>query len=154
MESWEPRFWAKVDKAGAGGCWWWMGSRCRTKDGESTYGLLRVGRRVQRAHRLSWELHFGAILKGQCVLHKCDNPACVNPRHLWIGTQKDNARDRSSKGRNNPPIGCHNGAAKLNPAAVRAIRDSDWTGSRLADFYGVSRGTISLVRRKRTWAHV
>jgi len=99
---WQQRFWNYVDKNGANGCWVWTASRHRFG-----YGLLvkeqsttKKRGRHRTAHRLSWELHNGAIPKGLSVLHHCDNPPCVNPAHLFLGTQADNNRDMFAKGRN------------------------------------------------------
>jgi len=86
------RFWEKVDKSGD--CWTWKGGTFRFG-----YGSFRVGDRRIPAHRVSWELAFGKIADGMCVLHTCDNPGCVNPAHLRLGTQQDNVRDAREKGR-------------------------------------------------------
>lgn len=87
------RFWAKVIKTGE--CWEWQGPDQRG------YGIFGW----KRAHRVSWELHHGPIPPGQHVLHQCDNPPCVNPEHLWLGTPRDNASDRGAKGRTYiPPL--------------------------------------------------
>ena len=89
------RFWAKVDKLGEFDCWLWTGRRAKRYG----YGELYrgPGQTVGKAHRISWELHHGPTdLK---VLHTCDNPACVNPAHLFLGTQQDNLRDMRDKGR-------------------------------------------------------
>ena len=77
------------------GCWLWFGAL----DGYKKYGCFRVGKKNLRAHRVSWELYRGSIPKGMQVLHKCDVPPCVNPDHLWIGTQRDNVNDMIRKGR-------------------------------------------------------
>lgn len=93
----EQRFWAKVDKTDD--CWLWSGS----KSGLYGHGEIGRGRRTEgkvKTHRLSWELHNGSIPKGMHVLHKCDNGLCVNPDHLFLGTQKDNMVDMAKKGRN------------------------------------------------------
>lgn len=88
----EDRFWAKVDRGGE--CWRW------TADCDSSgYGSLKTGHTKVSAHRLSWQLHHGQIPPGQSVLHRCDNPRCVRPDHLFLGTQADNIADMVAKGR-------------------------------------------------------
>jgi hypothetical protein len=91
----ETRLWEKVQKEPNGGCWLWTGG---TTNGG--YGVIGVGRgRLHRAHRISWEIANGPIPDGLKVLHRCDNPPCVNPAHLFLGTQVDNMRDCAAKGR-------------------------------------------------------
>jgi len=98
------RFWAKVNKNGPtpehalGPCWVWTGARS-----QFGYGNLTTNGKQENAHRVSWEIHFGPIPDGIRVLHACDNPPCVRPFHLFLGTQKDNNRDREAKGRGNHP---------------------------------------------------
>ena len=86
----EQRFWKKVQKTNS--CWLWMGSSC-------VYGHLTINYKSVYAHRFSWEIHFGPIPKNLCVLHRCDNPLCVNPNHLLLGTHRENMVDRDKKGR-------------------------------------------------------
>jgi hypothetical protein len=86
------RFWAKVSKGD--GCWIWTGSR-----NPKGYGRLNTGNRVRLAHAISWELSHGAVPDGLWVLHRCDNPPCVRPDHLWLGTAADNTADMVAKGR-------------------------------------------------------
>lgn len=89
----EERFWAKVNKTRS--CWVWLG-----KPRGFGYGRIELlGGQTQSTHRYSWELHNGPIPTGMAVLHKCDVPQCVNPDHLFLGTQLENMRDRRSKGR-------------------------------------------------------
>lgn len=91
-------FWTRVDRSE--GCWHWQGKR-----DSNGYGLIQLhrGARRQLAHRISWQLHFGAIPNGLLVCHHCDNPPCVNPQHLFVGTQSDNLWDASRKGRLSVP---------------------------------------------------
>ena len=109
---WEFRFWVRVVKR-KGGCWEWIGPRDR-------YGYGRASRikKPVRCHRYVWEQYNGPIPDGLCVLHSCDNPPCLNPAHLRLGTHQQNVNDRSSRGRGVVPIrkhgkwtGEHRGAA-------------------------------------------
>jgi len=86
-------FWRIVIKRPGDECWKWP-----REPGTSGYAMLPGAGGVY-AHRVSWEIHFGEISKGICVLHKCDNPICTNPRHLWLGTKADNNKDCAKKGR-------------------------------------------------------
>jgi len=99
-------FWAKVNKTDS--CWWWTGLKNRGS-GAVTYGLVYVppDRRMMAAHRVSWSMRFGEPPKGIYVLHHCDNGLCVNPDHLFLGTQKDNIMDAARKGRLGPQLKTH-----------------------------------------------
>lgn len=138
----EARFWEKVEKSD--GCWLWTGSR-----NHRGYGRFRRNGRVESAHRVSWELRFGPIPKGRQICHRCDNPPCVNPSHLFLGSHAENMADRNAKGRHvalNP-------SAKLSPEDVAAIRQLYATGkhtqAELATQFGVRQPYISrLVREK------
>ena len=92
QETDQDRFWSKVERGD--GCWHWRGAAER-----SGYGSFRFRGRAQRAHRVSWVLTNGTIAEGMHVLHRCDNPACVRPDHLFLGTHQDNMDDKSAKGR-------------------------------------------------------
>lgn len=90
----EQKFWRKVDKAGPDECWLWRGDRLKG------YGLLSHKGKNRRAHRVSWELaNQQEIPAGLHACHSCDNPSCVNPSHIWLGTQQDNMADMYAKGR-------------------------------------------------------
>ena len=141
------RFWAKVDHMGE--CWLWTGGK--SHDG---YGHYRTDFGVERAHRVSWWLHFGPIKSGLMVLHKCDIPACVNPDHLFLGTRADNATDREKKGRGGQVNGERNANAKLTAADVIAIRARAESSRSIGKEYGVSHAVVTSIRRRESWKHV
>lgn len=151
------RFWSKVDKTK--GCWEWIGSRVRTGYGQFGVGGRRVnGGDMYLAHRISWIIHYGNIPAGLCVLHHCDNPACVNPQHLFLGTDKDNAVDRDKKGRRNIPKGESNHNSKLTNNDVQDIRwlyaSGDYTITELGNKYHVAHSTISRAITRQCWKEV
>lgn len=122
------------------------------KDG---YLPTQLGSTRSRAHRFVWELVYGPVPDGLCVLHKCDNPPCVNPDHLFLGTNLDNIRDRHAKGRT--AFGTHVGMAKLTEPQVVAIRIRLNAGEAVAELareYGVTKGTIWNIKAYRLWRHL
>lgn len=153
------RFWAKVDRRGPDECWLWTASV-----NSSGYGRIGLGKRGQgsiSAHRLSYELANGPIPDGEgyhgtCVLHRCDTPACVNPAHLFLGTQADNLTDAAEKGRMHP--GEAHGMARLTESQIREIRRlyKPYVVPRrvLAERFGVADTTIQAIIEQRSWAHV
>lgn len=147
-----PRFWAKVRLGGASECWNWTASL--TGSSSIRYGQFALpraadGRQVHcYAHRMAWILTHGAIPDGLKVCHRCDNPLCCNPTHLFLGTQAENLQDAIDKGR----LVCGRGARKLSDAAYREILEAPYgygVGVTLADKFGVSENTISRIRRGR-----
>jgi hypothetical protein len=144
----EQRFW---DYATTGPeCWGWTG---HTSCG---YGVITVPGGQMKAHRFSYELHNGPIPKGMHVLHRCDNPPCSNPAHLFLGTQADNTFDMDTKGRRRTVAhsGSKHGMAKLTEDQVRAIRASVGTAPTIAAQYGVSDSTIYMIRGGHIWKHL
>ena len=143
------RFWAKVNKTEA--CWVWTGQT--DSDG---YGRIKTSNRPRkriRAHGFSWELHVGPIPNGLDVCHRCDNPPCVRPDHLFLGTTADNQADKVAKGRQ--ARGERHASAKLTTAHVLAIRADRTTRQRdLASQYGVSIQLIAAIRARRVWKHL
>jgi hypothetical protein len=131
--------------------------QCQGYKNRDGYGVVRRNGRLYLAHRLAWEDVFGIIPEGMCVCHKCDNPACINVDHLFLGTQKDNMLDSVNKGRCTILLGLKgekHPRAKLTEAAVRFIRSSDLTRRALARMFGVAKSQIDFVVHRRTWAHV
>jgi hypothetical protein len=150
----EQRFWAKVRKGD--GCWEW------TAAGSRGYGVMGLGGQYGKrvlAHRFSWELHNGPIPDGLNVCHQCDNPPCVRPDHLFLGTHADNVRDLVSKGRNATvrAYGEAGGSSKLTNDQVMDIRRQRAAGVRsrvLADRYGISRTNVRLIVIGKSWSHL
>jgi hypothetical protein len=132
------------------GCWLWIGAT--TEDGG--YGQISQDYRRMLAHRLSWELYNGPIPEGMNVLHHCDTPSCVNPKHLFLGTQLDNAKDCWSKNRHSFPIGELHPGSKLTEDQVKTIRLSSQKSQILADEYNVTVGLIKHIRHRRLWKHI
>ena len=146
----EERFDAKWEPVTESGCWVWTASLHRVG-----YGQIRHDERILRAHRVSYELHIGPIPAGMHVLHKCDNRSCVNPDHLFLGTNDDNVADMVTKGRQSK--GEKNGKARLTEDNVREIRRRLAAGEKNKDLsveFGVSTASISKIAKRKTWGHV
>jgi len=143
----EVRFWRNVDKQDDSACWNWIRSTLRGGYGKTE----RKRGKAFSAHRAAWELTYGPIPKGMLVLHHCDNPRCVNPKHLWLGTQKDNVHDAFSKGRRHGRPGESNPIHKLTEQEVLEIRDSALSQCALAGMHGVSPSLISRIQHGERW---
>lgn len=153
----ERRFWSKVQRCSHPGdcttcCWLWTAGTVRRG-----YGCLRVEGRTRLAHKLAYELTMGPLLPlpGLHICHRCDNPACVNPAHLWIGTPGDNMADRQSKKRG--VRGENHGRARLNACQVQEIRAASACGMRqcdLAKVFNVSHTTIRRIVQGERWGHI
>lgn len=153
MTKWQERFWAKVDRRRPDECWPWL--RHKSKSG---YGRVGVGYNVMLAHRVSYFLKRGTVPPELAVCHRCDNPECVNPRHLFLGTASDNAADKISKGRHRHGIpdnrGSKHGMSKLTEEQVRQIRSATGSQRVIGDQFGVSKGAVQLIKAGLRWGHV
>ena len=170
------RLWSQVLKAEADACWLWQGRK-----NNKGYGLITLGHdTTMLVHRLAYELTYGTIMPGLFCLHRCDTPLCCRPDHLWLGSQTDNMRDMSQKGRSigqrhpermargerngaytHPEKvlrGEQNGQSKLTDAIVREIRQmhasKQWTRKQIGAFFGVGKSAIDKVLARQVWKHV
>ena len=143
------RFDHYVDKSGD--CWIWTSS-----SDPNGYGRLNVAGKPILAHRISWTLHCGEITSDQHVLHRCDNPPCVRPDHLFIGDQAANNADMRAKHRFHPGVsrGEKHGCAVLTDEQVLEIRASREKAQHLAERFGVSNRTVRDIRAMRSWRHI
>ncbi len=164
----EGHFWKRVDKSGD--CWIWTGKKVGNGYGCFSHGT-RGAVKHYRAHRFSYEWAYGPIPPGLQVLHRCDNPPCVNPAHLFLGTDKDNAADKMAKGRGisgdrqwtriypeRVLRGEQHSQARLTEEQVREIRrryiPRKISCQQLASEYGVNWRTIHAVVSRQTWRHI
>lgn len=144
------RFLAKIDFDPDTGCWLWTGVTC-----QQGYGFIKRKDGAQlRAHRVAYELAYGHIPAGLQICHRCDNPRCVRPGHLFLGTAWDNAADMVAKGRAARNAGERNGAARLTRLQVAQIRAAAEPYALLAKRFGVTPAAIGLIKRHERWTHV
>lgn len=154
MKNLSERFFERVKKTN--NCWEWIGTKSRG------YGCVistgkRKGRKILRAHRVSWEIHYGPIKDGIIVCHRCDNPSCVNPKHLWLGTPVENNRDRDSKGRQKTPRGENHPMTKLTDSDVLRIRALHGRGieqKKISKMFNVYPSTVSQIVHRIYWTHI
>lgn len=132
-------------------CWEWQGGK--DKDG---YGRIGDEGKTKRTHRVSWEVHFGPIPEENCVCHHCDNPPCIRPDHLFLGTVYDNNHDKEKK--NRQVRGESNGMRKLSDIEILEIRELYSAGKHtqkdLGEIFGVSPSAISRIVGNKRWNHV
>lgn len=146
-ESALARFWCKVDKRGPDECWNWTASK---NLGYGQFRLFPNGFPMARAHRVSWSIANGEIPPDKEICHKCDNPACVNPNHLFTGSHHENILDAKTKGRmkNNWKLD------EQEVVEIKALLATGVSQYKIANQFGVSQGMISLIARNRRWSHI
>jgi hypothetical protein len=149
----EADFWLKVDIRQPDECWPW--TACTNKLG---YGLFRFGGRKQHlSHRLALRFSGVDLPDDKCACHKCDNPSCCNPFHLFVGMNADNVADRHQKGRTKIPprsLGSRHGQSKLTEEQVIEIRARPESSRILAKLYGVAPSNIRMIRQGLAWRHI
>lgn len=146
------RFWTKVDTSSIT-CWEWQGGVAH-----NGYGRTHFRGRSQYTHRVAWQLVHGSIPDGMCICHHCDNPSCVRPSHLFLGTHAENTRDAVRKGRWARQTGENSHKAKLREKDVHEIRRLYATGEItlvvLSGMYRVAWQTVNKIVRRRSWKHI
>ena len=130
------------------GCWLWKGSKS-----VAGYGRIKFDDVRWAVHRLMAHINISDVAEDSVVCHRCDNPCCVNPEHLFIGTQKQNVDDRDAKGRRNQARGERQGSSKLSAEQVLAIRLDSRKQSVIAAEYGISRAHVGNLKANRAWKH-
>jgi len=149
----KERFLEKVQKAGDDECWTWTGASYKFTNRNYIQGHIRDDNgKTTTPSRAAWVIFRGEIPTGLHILHKCDNPLCVNPNHLFLGTNSDNIADRVRKGRST--LGEKDGYSKLTRDQVISIQKTTGSAAPIAKEYGISTTHVCLIRRKGTWLHL
>lgn len=147
------RFFSFFDHSKFTECWNWNGSKC----GRKLYGKFHIKEKGYYSHRISWMIYFGHIDDNKIILHKCDNPSCVNPNHLSMGSQMDNVTDMYKKGRDRHASGERNGNAKLSLKSVAEIRrlhsSEKMTQRKIAALFGISQTTVWHILKNHIWVN-
>ena len=143
------RLWSNVTRNAGDGCWEWTG--WKTVKG---YGVMQMGRgRAMRVHRLSWLVHNGELASDALVCHRCDNPSCVRPSHLFVGTSKDNNDDMLRKGRQRWCFGESNGVSIITAEQARSIYLDPRLRREIAADHNICLSLVTEIKRRHLWSH-
>lgn len=150
------RFLKRIEKDPNTKCWNWVAGTCGSG---GPYGLMRFQNKTWKSHRYAFQHYKGPIPKGLIVRHKCDNTRCCNPRHLLVGTQKDNSADmiRRKRARYRPLIGVDNPRTKVTPEQVLRVMELSKAGvqqGNIATMTGTTRTNVGAIIQGRTWSHL
>lgn len=144
---------SKYARPAENGCIEWLAGK-----NANGYGVVHLWPKSYLAHRISWMVVRGAIAEGLCVLHGCDNPACINADHLFLGTHQDNMDDMWAKGRARPGHDCRKGKrnhmARLSEEQVRQIRIASGSQRKIGRRFGISQRAVSDIKTGRRWGHL
>ena len=155
----EEKFWEKVDKKDEDECWEWQASRNYKGYGIFYTTINKNKKKGHGAHRVAYMLHFrlNDLLSDIQVCHICDNPACCNPNHLWLGTNRDNQLDSMKKGRHKVPLGEDHGKSKLSNKDVlkiRKMRKKGYTFKFIAEKFNITSANVGYITKRKTWKHI
>jgi hypothetical protein len=139
-----PRFWKFVGRGALDECWPWMGSLGARKGTQQAYGRFKISGKTFVSSRIAYALSTGSYPEGMMVCHRCDNPTCVNPRHLFVGTAADNVNDMASKGRR----GDRSSALLTEEQFYQILHDSR-PRTQIAKDFGISRSYVGLIQTKK-----
>jgi hypothetical protein len=137
----KSNFLKKFIQTSSNDCWGWTGAKFK-KNG---YGAFGINYKMKLAHRVSYEIFIEQIPTDLCVLHKCDNPLCVNPNHLFLGTHRDNMQDMVKKSRQ---------GRKLTKDEIKEIKKSSLTQQLIASKFNVSQSLISFIKNNKQWKYI
>jgi len=163
----KSRFWSKVDVKGPDECWEWQGAKS-----SRGYGSFKVGGKIYKVHRIIWMIYKGSIPHGKLICHHCDNEPCVNVKHLFMGTQKDNMQDMIKKGRGNKAIGDIHGSRthpeklacgekhglsvlmELEVLTIRKMVKAGFSQTETARIFRVGLPAVNKIILRKTWRHI
>jgi hypothetical protein len=148
---WQRRFWKGFTVNEDTGCWDWKGAKLL-----SGYGKIVINKVQWRAHRAAYYLTRGQIPEGMVVCHHCDNPGCVNPEHLFLGTQQENLADMRRKGRmkTGTTTGEKHWKTTITAEQAMEIYLAEGSHRRIAEQFGISRPAVTSIKNRRTWRHI